>query len=1082
METLRQYAVLDTPPEQALDDLVALAAAICEAPIALISIVDSDRQWFKAKLGIETREMPRTVSFCAHALEQQDLFIVPDATKDERFADNPIVTGAPGIRFYAGAPLATREGPVLGTLCVIDRMPRSLTSAQKQALRVLSRQVMTQFDLRRRGQELLASEAKRRAIFEAEPECVKLLSPDGTLHEINSAGLRLIEADHASMVTGQNIVPVVVSEDRPAVIAMLEAVAAGERRSVQYRIVGFKGTQRWIEMNGAPFHDETTGQRYVLGVSHDITERKVAEEKIQRLNRLYAVSSGIAEAIVRLKDTSALYEQACRIAVEKGGLVMAWVGVAVAERNILEPVARWGRDEGYLDLIQVSTSADEPRGRGPAGQAFRSGQPACCNDIDADTGAVVSRTEALERGYRSCAAFPLTFESRPIAALVVYGDQPGYFDREEMHVLNALAENISFAIESNQREQQRLLAESALRASEGRYRTLFERVPDGIFIADAQGNYVDANPSAIRMLGYERDELARMNAANVVAENEVPRVAEALVEIHAGRMHHREWRFRHKDGSHFMAEVIATGMPDGNFLAMLRDITERKRAEARFRRLVDSNAQGVMFWTMKGEITGANDSFLRLIGYSREDLEKGLLSWEKISPPEWADRDLQTFDTIRQTGVCVPYEREFSRKDGSRVPVLVAAATFEDNPEEGFTFAVDLTDRKKLEQQFLRAQRMESIGVLAGGIAHDLNNVLSPIMMSLAVLEMKHTDKDSQELLNMLSTSAQRGADMVRQVLSFARGVEGRRMDVQLKHLVRELVKIANDTFPKNIEVEADLPAELDTVLGDPTQLHQVLLNLCVNARDAMPEGGRLALTLEEVLLDAHYAALNPEAQPGPYLRLDVADTGGGIPPEVIDQIFDPFFTTKAPGKGTGLGLSTTLGIVKSHGGFIRAYSEVGQGTKFSVYLPAIPAGSAAAPPAATSARLPRGHGELILVVDDEEFVRHITKQTLETFGYRVALAGDGAEALAVHAKHGGEIAAVLLDMMMPVLDGPATIRVLQRLNPNIRIIGASGFSTHGATAHAASLGVTHFLPKPYTAQALLKMLREILPQEPGTK
>jgi signal transduction histidine kinase len=450
-----------------------------------------------------------------------------------------------------------------------------------------------------------------------------------------------------------------------------------------------------------------------------------------------------------------------------------------------------------------------------------------------------------------------------------------------------------------------------------------------------------------------------------------------------------------------------------------------------------------------------------------------------MTPPEWADRDVRALEEVRATGACTPYEKEYFRRDGTRVPILIVAATFKDNPEEGFCFVIDLTERKKLEQQLLRSQRMESIGTLAGGIAHDLNNVLSPIMMSLAVLEMKFPDDDSKELLDMLSTSAQRGADMVRQVLSFARGVEGRRMEVQIKHLIRDLVKIVNDTFPKNIEVETALPAEIATVLGDPTQLHQVLLNLCVNARDAMPEGGKLVLSIEEIVLDAHYAALNPDAQAGPYLRLDAADTGTGMPPEVIDKIFDPFFTTKAPGKGTGLGLSTTLGIVKSHGGFIRAYSEVGRGTKFSVYLPAAPAGSVAVEAEPSSPRLPRGHGELILVVDDEEFVRHITKQTLETFGYRVALAGDGAEALAVHAMRGGEIAAVLLDMMMPVLDGPATIRVLRRLNPTIRIIGASGFSTHGATAHAASLGVTHFLPKPYTAEALLKMLQEVLPQEP---
>ncbi len=267
------------------------------------------------------------------------------------------------------------------------------------------------------------------------------------------------------------------------------------------------------------------------------------------------------------------------------------------------------------------------------------------------------------------------------------------------------------------------------------------------------------------------------------------------------------------------------------------------------------------------------------------------------------------------------------------------------------------------------------------------------------------------------------------------------------------------------------MPAGLWTVVGDPTQLHQVLLNLCVNARDVMPGGGALTISAENVALDEYYAALNPEAHPGPYVCVHVEDTGTGIPPGIIEKIFDPFFTTKELGKGTGLGLSTTLGIVKSHGGFLQVYSEPGHGTKFHVFLPAETDFRGEAAEEATT-ELPRGHGELILVVDDESSVRQITRQTLEACGYRVSLATNGSEALAAYATHGPEIAVVLTDMTMPVMNGPVLIEVLHKLNPALPIIAASGLA---ADSQAASARVARFLLKPFTAETLLNALGQVL-------
>jgi CheY-like chemotaxis protein len=315
---------------------------------------------------------------------------------------------------------------------------------------------------------------------------------------------------------------------------------------------------------------------------------------------------------------------------------------------------------------------------------------------------------------------------------------------------------------------------------------------------------------------------------------------------------------------------------------------------------------------------------------------------------------------------------------------------------------------------------------------------------------------------------------MVSQVLTFARGVEGRTIDVQVVHIVRDLVRIIGDTFPKNIRVETLVQQDLWGVKGDPTQIHQVLLNLCVNSRDAMPDGGCITITAENLMIDSQYAGMNIDAIAGPYLKIEVEDSGHGIPKEIIDKLFDPFFTTKDIGKGTGLGLSTSLAIVKSHGGFIHAYSDFGMGAKFRIYLPA-EAVASSDPTEISAAILPRGNGETVLVVDDEASIRQITRQTLEAFGYKVLLACDGSEAISVYVSHQHEIALVLTDMMMPVMDGPATVQVLRRLNPGLKIIGASGISSNGKVAKAASAGLNNFLPKPYTAETLLRAIHALL-------
>jgi two-component system cell cycle sensor histidine kinase/response regulator CckA len=371
--------------------------------------------------------------------------------------------------------------------------------------------------------------------------------------------------------------------------------------------------------------------------------------------------------------------------------------------------------------------------------------------------------------------------------------------------------------------------------------------------------------------------------------------------------------------------------------------------------------------------------------------------------------------------------------------------------------------KKQLEMQFLRVQRMESIGALAGGIAHDLNNALLPVLVGIGVLRLKPHDTDTEQMLGLMETSVRRGADMIKQVLMFTRGVESKETVIKLDLILRELEKIIHDIFPKSIHSRVRFPESLWSVSGSATQLHQVLMNLCINARDAMPRGGQLALSAENVELTAAQAEAYPEAKPGPYVCLTVSDDGFGMPPEVREKIFQPFFTTKEPGKGTGLGLSTSLNIIRNHGGFMSVKSAPGKGSSFSVFLPAVINHQVEQATIEKRVVLPSGHGELILVVDDEAAICEITKATLENYGYRTLTAGSGPEALALFVENRSNIKLVLTDTAMPFMDGRATCLALRQLEPKLKIIAASGTTDRDNEDTTFRAKVNAFVQKPYT-------------------
>jgi len=510
----------------------------------------------------------------------------------------------------------------------------------------------------------------------------------------------------------------------------------------------------------------------------------------------------------------------------------------------------------------------------------------------------------------------------------------------------------------------------------------------------------------------------------------------------------------------------------------IRYAVERKEADQRIReqaQLLDKARDAIIAFDMDGRVVYWNKSAERLTGWTADEM-LGARAQERLYDSSEAEKLEECHETVREEGEWTGELRQQS-KDGEELVVESRWTLVRDSggqPTSILVINTDITERKRLESQFLRSQRMESIGRLVGGIAHDLGNLLVPILLGVKVLKRRESeDEKVLQTLEMIEKSAERGSNMVEQVLAFARGVEGERVALQAATIIDEVAKITTETFPDDIDVQVNVPDDLNDIVGDATQIQQVLMNLCVNARDAMPDGGVIDISASEVEISEAEAQRKMDAEPGAYICLRVSDTGSGIPEEAIDKIFEPFFSTKAEGEGTGLGLSTAYSIVKSHNGFVDVESEPGEGTTFRVYVPVATSSDERRGPAA-SGELRDGSGELILVVDDEEFILDTARQTLEDAGYRVITAQGGEKAIDVMERNGDQVEAIITDLRMPEMNGFDLIRRLRPQFPNVPIIAASGMAD-GRTDDAVQAGAQTFLAKPFTAEKLQGTLQDVM-------
>jgi PAS domain S-box-containing protein len=511
---------------------------------------------------------------------------------------------------------------------------------------------------------------------------------------------------------------------------------------------------------------------------------------------------------------------------------------------------------------------------------------------------------------------------------------------------------------------------------------------------------------------------------------------------------------------------------------------ERLKAEAalhaseeRYRLLFENNPLAMWLYDLESlKFLAVNESAVEQYGYTRGEFLGMTLA--QIHPVE----DIPALEKSLKTGATETKklsEWRHMKKDGDIVHVEVSARPMVLNGRKvRLVLAADITEKKQFEAQFYRAQRLESIGTLASGIAHDLNNILAPIMMAAPLIRQSKSATDTEKMLVTVESSAQRAAKLVRQLLLFGRGVEGEKERLLPATIINEMLTISQQTFPKNITISTEVADDLAPILADATQVHQVLLNLCVNARDAMPQGGTLKIAAENAHFSSAAAAVTPGAKTGDYVLLKVTDTGIGMTPEVVDKIFTPFFTTKEIGSGTGLGLATVLGLARSHGGFVTLSSEPGKGSSFRVYFPAAPKSETLAPLTQTVAPVP-GHGELLMVVDDEENVRDAVRGILIQYGYTVVVAGDGIEGISRFATANNEIELVITDLDMPKLGGIAMLRILKQMNPKLKVIVSSGIMSGikaGSRAQElASIGIADYLDKPFTADQVLRAVHNAM-------
>ena len=955
LAALDRYAILDTPREAGFDDIVRLAADVFEAPISVVNLIAESRQWFKAEVGIGADELPLDVSICAHAILQPNVFVVPDTTQDARFDCNPLVTGEPGLRFYAGALIETPEGLPLGTVCVLDTKPRpaGITARQRLTLEVLARQVMTQLELRR-----AVAERDRRA-DRLEVEIARATVADRALAEseerlrlaVDNAEIGFWDVDIVKdilvwpprtkamfgispdvLVSMQDFYDGLHPDDRAATTATYAAAADPAQRAlydVEYRTIGKEdGVIRWVAAKGRGLFDADGNCLRVIGTAIDITARKRVEgELVASEARLRTLNADLEnEVVARASERALLWQMSPDL--------LSVIDLQKATFDRVNPA--WRLTLGWTD--------EEIDGQ-PFGRFVHP------DDLEASTKAfdqVIAGDPVLrfENRYRTKSG-----QWRWMSWVAMPDRGKLYSTTRDITEQKAQAE--ALAITTAERDR------------------MWRTSPDLLLVIGSDGVFRRVNPAWTTILGYAEDELVGMRFDRLVHPDDLELSERGLADAAHGPLSTVENRYRHKDGGHR--------------------------------------------W----------------------------ISW--ISPPP-------ENGVIFATGRHVTAEKE-------RMAELAA-----------------------VQEALRQGQKMEAVGQLTGGIAHDFNNMLGVVIGSLDLLNrhLGASDARAKRYIDAAADGARRAALLTQRLLAFSRQQPLAPEPVDVNKLVAGMSDLLRHSLGGDVRLETVLAGGLWRAHADPNQLENVILNLAINGRDAMPTGGRLTIETANSHLDARYVATHLGVSAGQYVMVAVTDTGSGMSPEVITKAFDPFFTTKGVGKGTGLGLSQVYGFVKQSGGHVKIYSEPGQGTTLKVYLPRLTDAEADAAAQPDAADLPLGEArEVVLVVEDEPAVRRFSVDALTELGYRVLEADGAAAALRLIDAH-PEIALMFTDVVMPDVNGARLAEEACRRRPDLPVLFTTGY-TRNAVVHNGVLdkGV-ELIGKPFTIEELAAKVRAVIEGSSG--
>ena len=1092
LAALLRTGLLDTPPEPAFDNLARLAADLLGTPMAAIHLVAADRQWGKAELGLGTRDMPRDIAFCPVAMLAPYGLVVPDATRDSRFAGNPLVTGAPGIRFYAGMPLLA-EGLPIGALCVIDTKPRAggLTERQHFALRALAAQVSSQIAFRQALADrtsLLAArdraDALRRQILESATDIAIISTdPEGRITGWNSGATNILGWPEAEML-GRPMAAIFTPEDRAAGLpaaAMRQAAREGRAAGERWHLRRDDSRLR-VASETTPLRDEQGTLIGYLTVLRDRTAQRLADKALREVEldlQRAQLSGGVGVFSIDSDDsTLKVTPEFCRL---YGVPVRDHLPAAEIEALVLPEHA-----------ALVSSAAKRRSGEVSPDVEYRIRRP--------DTGALrwLSRQAEVERDAAG----------RPVRLVGVVRDIT----------------------------EQRL-ASDALARSEERYRALFNAIDDGFCIIEffdgphgPLSDYVHVEANA----GYER-HTGIPNIVGMTIRALAPDEADGWVELYGGVLRTGQpIRFEREfvaAGRHI--EVSATRIEPASrrqVSVLFRDVTARKRAEAALRAseaVARENVQrvqlalaagailGTWFWDLPTDRFTVDEAFARTFGLAPALGHVGL-SLEQVTATVHPDDKPGLVAAITEAiarGGAYAHQYRVRRADG-KYYWIEANGRVEHMPDgtpSSFPgVLIDMEARRaveaerdrvsaelralnetleqriaertaellRTEEQLRQAQKMEAVGQLTGGLAHDFNNLLTGIIGSLGLLSSRLAQGRFQEVERYAIAAqgaARRAAALTHRLLAFSRRQTLDPKPTDVNRLVAGMEELIRRTIGPAIELQVVGTAGLWPTLVDPNQLENALLNLSINARDAMPDGGRLTIETANTWMDVR-TARERDMEPGQYIAVSVTDTGSGMTPDVIARAFDPFFTTKPLGQGTGLGLSMIYGFAKQSGGQVRIYSEVGEGTTMRLYLPRHAGRADALDTASPVAAAPRAEaGQTVLVVDDEPTVRMLIMEVLTELGYAAIEAAEGAAGLEL-MRSGARIDLLVTDVGLPGgMNGRQMADAARLLRPELPVLFITGYAENALIANGQLDAGMHVMTKPFAMEALAARIKQLL-------